>query len=128
MITFSWVIGMIVEVLISGLTLGQSLQSRITGTVVNLLTGGLYGKFRDRLFRVTKTTEEDRLREMFVGTIGFVVFQMPLYTGILLSTGASLQQVVTSVGTVTAISTVIGGPYDLYLSHLRRLFRVKPSA
>lgn len=50
MISFSFVVGMFIEIVISGLTFGQSLQSRITGIVVNLLTGGLYGKFRDWIF------------------------------------------------------------------------------
>jgi hypothetical protein len=115
MITFSWVVGMVVEILISGLTPGQSLQSRFTGMVVNLLTGGLYGKFRDWLFRITKTKPENWVREIVFGTIAFVTFQMPLYVGILFSAGATVTQIASSVGIVTLMSTFIGGPYEWFL-------------
>lgn len=126
MITFSWVIGMVIEMGIAGLTLGQSLQSRISGVAANLLTGGLYGKFRDWLFTVTKTTNESGwLREMFVGTLAFVSFQVPLYTAILWSTGATIGQIGAAVGTVTVLSTFIGGPYDMFLVLVRHLFQIE---
>ncbi len=124
MVTFSWVVGMIVEIFISGLTLGQSLQSRVTGTLANVLTGGIYGKFHDWLFKITNTTNKNQIREFIVGTIAFVLFQVPLYVLILLSTGATVSQITIATATITVTSIFSGGPYEWFLTKIRHFFKV----
>lgn len=125
MITFSWVIGMAIELVIAGLTFGQSVQSRCSGAIANLFTGGAYGRFRDWLFRVTFTGEAaGMLRKTCVSVLSFVVFQVPLYITVLWATGATPGQITAAVGSVTFASAFIGGPYDRFLLLVRRVFRV----
>lgn len=125
MVTFSWVIGMTVELAIAGLTFGQSVQSRLMGTTANIATGGIYGTFRDWLFRATQTgPRAGWVRQTCIGTLAFVLFQVPLYVAVLWSTGATLAQILATVGSVTIISSVTGGPYDWFLKIVRRRFRV----
>lgn len=125
MIVFSWVVGMGIEIFISGLTLEQSIKSRSTAAAINLFSGGVYGRFRDWVFVTTRTHEESGwARKMCVSTLSFVIFQMPIYTSILVYVGATMGQIISSVSAATVTSTVIGRPYDCFLMYVRRLCKV----
>jgi len=125
MITFSTIGGMVIEILISGLTIGQSIQARLTAVPANLLTGRPYGIYRDWVLRVTKAKEGGKLRKGLADLFAFVTFQVTLYAIILTSTGARISQIVTACGTLTVLSVFMGRPYGMFLDFSRWLFRAR---
>jgi hypothetical protein len=128
MITFSTVVGMVIEIIVSGMTFGQSVQARLTAIPVNLLTARLYGMFRDWVFRVMGAGGGGQIRRGILDILSFIFFQVPLYAVILATSGANLRQIATACSTVTVLSTLMGGPYGLFLDFSRWLFGTKNSS
>lgn len=124
LIIFSLVIGMFIELVISGLTFAQSLQSRLTGIPINLATGWLYGKFRGWCFKITGAKKRNVLFQFGVDTGAFLLAQAPLYVLILLSTGATVEQIVKAVGSAAVAFTLMGGSYGRFLEFVRQRFGV----
>ena len=126
MIIFSTVVAMMIEIAIAGMTVEQSVQTRLIAAPVNLATGWIYGLFRDWLFRLTRTdmTKAGWISKTVLDTMAFVIFQMPLYAGILYTAGATPIQIVTASSTATLSVAPLGRPYGMFLDYIRRLFRV----
>jgi hypothetical protein len=125
MILFSTIFGMFTETLIAGMTLAQSLQSRITAVPVNLLTARPYGIFRDWIFYKAKSSEKDSLKNTAVDIVSFVSFQVPIYAIILIMSGANTNQSIISCSTITLFSVFIGRPYGICLDFFRKIFKVE---
>jgi len=125
MITFSTVVGMMIEIFISGMTLGQSMQARLTAIPVNLLTARLYGIFRDWILQVMRTNEGGQVKKGIADILAFILFQVPLYAIILATSGANIRQIATACGTITILSAFMGRPYGIFLDFSRWLFRIK---
>lgn len=122
---FSFTMCLMVEVLISGMTLMASLQARATAVPVNLVTARPYGAYRDWLMRRTGADEGGAAARTLIDTIAFISFQLPLYVVVLLSAGATLRQIVTSCASATVIMLVSGRPYGLFLDLCRYLMGVR---
>ncbi|MGE0210724.1 MAG: L-alanine exporter AlaE [Parvibaculaceae bacterium] len=122
---FSFTMCLIVEVLVSGMTLMASLQARATAIPVNLVTARPYGAYRDWLMRKTGAAEGGMLARTLADTLAFLSFQMPLYVLVLLSAGATLRQIVTSCAGATVVMLVSGRPYGLFLDLCRYLMGVR---
>lgn len=125
MIVFSTVFGMAIEVLISGMTFGQSIQARATAIPANLITARPYGIFRDWVFRTMDADNGSELRKGIADILAFVLFQIPLYATILWSSGASWYQIASACSSVTVLSVFMGRPYGLFLDFSRWLFSTK---
>ena len=125
MVLFSTIIGMAIELLLSGLTLTQSLQSRLTAIPLNLITARPYGLWRDWVGRRFKVESGGQIRQAIADTLAFLLFQVPLYFGILLLSGAHWKQALVACGTITLLSSFLGRPYGLWLDAIRRIFRVR---
>jgi hypothetical protein len=125
MIVFSTSIGMITEIFISGMTPRQSIQARLTAIPANLLTARLYGMFRDWVFRVTKATAGGQIKKGIADISAFILFQVPLYVVILVTSGVNLRQVITACSTITILSAFMGRPYGIFLDFSRWLFRIR---
>lgn len=124
MLTFSTVTGMLIEIFISKLTLGQSIQARITAMPANFFTARPYGLYRDFLFSLFKVEGKKNLKGNFVDILSFVSFQVPLYASILFFAGASFLQITKACLTLTLFSLFLGRPYGLFLDFSRWLFKV----
>ena len=125
MITFSTLVGMVIEIIVSGMTLEQSVQARLTAIPANLLTARLYGMFRDWMFRLFGAHEGGQVKKGIADILAFVLFQVPLYATILATSGANVRQIVTACGTVTIFSAFMGRPYGVFLDFSRWLFKIK---
>lgn len=125
MIVFSTVAAMVVEVLISGMTLNQSAIARLIATPVNLLTAGIYGMFRDWMLFKMGVREGERFKREVSDTASFIIFQVPLYIGILAVSGADKDQIISACFVVTGFSAFIGGPYGIVLDFARKIFGVR---
>ena len=125
MVTFSTVVGMMIEVIISGMTFEQSVQARFTAVPVNLITARPYGIFRDWTFQFFKVEKGNQVKKSFVDILAFIIFQVPLYAIILVFSGANIRQIATACTTVTIFSAFMGRPYGIFLDFSRWLFKIK---
>lgn len=121
MILFSLALGLFVEVVVSGLTLVQSLQSRAASIPINLLTGRPYGWFRDRLFVSLKLNRTSVIGGAVGDTLAFILFQIPLYFVVLSLAGATLVQMITAATTFSLFIAGSGRIYGLFLDYCRRI-------
>ncbi len=125
MIVFSTSTGMLIEIFLSGMSFGQSLQARLTAIPANTITARPYGMFRDWVIRVSGATKGGQVRKAISDIIAFILFQVPLYATILLTAGANPRQIATACGTVTILSAFMGRPYGIFLDFVRLLFKAR---
>lgn len=124
MVVFCFIAGMIVEILISGMTFEQSLASRLLSIPVNIAIAWPYGVYRDWVVRQGGKVSESRSSKLISDLIAFVSFQSPVYAGILLAVGASGEQIITAVASNAVLSCAMGVVYGQFLEMCRRWFRV----
>jgi len=123
LLIFSTAAGMFVEILASGMSLASSLQARITAIPIILVTGRPYGVYRDWLMRVARVHSGSFTRQTFTDILAFVTFQVPVYAAILLTAGATLQQIITACVSAVVILVISGRPYGLFLEFCRYVLR-----
>ncbi|MDP2489285.1 L-alanine exporter AlaE [Vibrio splendidus] len=124
MVVFCFTSGMIVEVFISGMTFEQSLASRTLSIPVNIAIAWPYGLFRDWFLRNGAKLSQSSLMKNISDLLAYVLFQSPVYAGILLAVGASSDQIVTAVTSNAVISCGMGVLYGYFLDMCRKWFRV----
>ena len=124
MVIFCFSAGMIVEILISGMTFQQSLASRLLSIPVNMAIAWPYGIYRDWIIKQSARFSSNRVVRLTADLVAFVSFQIPVYTGILIAVGASYDQIVTAVASTAVISCGMGVLYGQFLEICRRWFRV----
>ncbi|EKD79436.1 MAG: hypothetical protein ACD_41C00072G0003 [uncultured bacterium] len=119
MVSFSIVVGMFMEVCITGLTLEQSLHCRLGSFPIKLVQGRPYGLYRDWIVQLCGDTHL-KAGEVFA----YTSFQTPIYALLLLAKGASVQQVLMCCGTRIVASLITGRLYVPFLAACHRLFNV----
>lgn len=128
-ISASFPAGLFNEVVIAGMTLGQSLYARFMAIWIDLFTARPYGIYRDFIFTRFKTAEASSLfKKIMTDVFSYVTFQVPVYMLILFCAGATLNQVIIASSTCALFSTVSGRPFGMILDWFRRLFGVPTSA
>ncbi|EPP5809493.1 L-alanine exporter AlaE [Vibrio vulnificus] len=124
MVFFCFISGMIIEILISGMTFQQSLASRTLSIPVNIAIAWPYGVFRDWVLRQGARVSTSGLMKNVSDLVAYVLFQSPVYAGILLAVGASTEQIITAVTSNAIISCGMGVLYGYFLDMCRRWFKV----
>ncbi|MBS0055061.1 L-alanine exporter AlaE [Yersinia sp. Marseille-Q3913] len=125
LVVYCFVIGMIIEIVISGMTFQQSLSSRLVSIPVNILIAWPYGVYRDAFIRFAyRHAGEHILARNLADLLAYVSFQSPVYALILWSVGADVEQITTAVTSNTLVSMAMGVAYGYFLEYCRRLFRV----
>ncbi|EPS3398862.1 L-alanine exporter AlaE [Vibrio vulnificus] len=124
MVVFCFISGMIIEILISGMTFQQSLASRTLSIPVNIAIAWPYGVFRDWALRQGARVSTSGLMKNVSDLVAYVLFQSPVYAGILLAVGASTEQIITAVTSNAIISCGMGVLYGYFLDMCRRWFKV----
>ena len=127
MVIFSFIVGMLIEIFISGMSFDRSLASRIVATPINIAIALPYGIYRDYIIRSVVKRHNSKLLKNFADTFAYVSFQSPVYAGILVFVGASPEQVLTAVLSNALVSCCIGFLYGQFLDICRRLFKVPAS-
>ncbi len=133
-VTYSLVAGIILDYS-SGLDARGILASRASATVINSATGGLYGTWRDFVFRITRTTKESgHIKKTIADLIAFNTFQVPVYA-LALTIGSLVQdedidyeKVLTGCRNLAIISPLIGPTLGWYMNRIRNLFGIKTPA
>lgn len=121
LVSFAFVVGMAVEIGLSGLTLEQSLHSRLLAIPLNALIARPYGLYRDFLFRRTAADHKSRYMRILIDITAFLTFMMPQYAAVLWWVGADIIQILIACFTVMVLSLVVGRPYGLYLVFCRKV-------
>ncbi|ASM97266.1 hypothetical protein AOT11_19320 [Vibrio vulnificus NBRC 15645 = ATCC 27562] len=124
MVVFCFISGMIIEILISGMTFQQSLASRTLSIPVNIAIAWPFGVFRDWVLRQGARVSTSGLMKNVSDLVAYVLFQSPVYAGILLAVGASTEQIITAVTSNAIISCGMGVLYGYFLDMCRRWFKV----
>ncbi len=124
MVVFCFVTGMMIEILLSGMSFEQSLASRIVSIPVNIAIAWPYGMYRDFVLRTTETWSQHKSIRTVSDIFAYVSFQTPVYIAILLSVGASYEQIVMAATTNAVVSCAMGVIYGRFLDLCRRWFRV----
>ncbi|MDX2320104.1 MAG: L-alanine exporter AlaE [Moritella sp.] len=124
MVVFSFVVGMLIEIFVSGMSFERSLASRVVSIPVNIAIAYPYGLYRDFIIKTGAKLVKSKLTKKFGDTFAYVSFQSPAYALILLSVGADFAQIVTAVSSNAVVSCFVGVFYGLFLDLCRKIFRV----
>ncbi|WP_299014470.1 L-alanine exporter AlaE [uncultured Photobacterium sp.] len=124
MVIFSFVTGMLIEVFVSGMSFEQSLASRTLSIPVNIAIAWPYGVFRDFFVRNGNRLSPTSWMKWLSDMVAFVLFQSPVYAGILWVVGADVDQIITAVTSNAVVSGMLGVVYGQFLDLCRRMFRV----
>lgn len=125
LVVYCFVIGMIIEIVISGMSFQQSLSSRLVSIPVNILIAWPYGIYRDAFIRFARRhAGQNTWARNLADLLAYVSFQSPVYAVILWSVGADLEQITTAVTSNALVSMAMGVAYGYFLEYCRRLFRV----
>lgn len=128
MVVFSIIAGMFIEVVISRMTIEQSIQARLIAIPFNLITARPYGIFRDWIFRIMRTTEAGAIKQGLTDIVAFTCFQVPFYALILTLAGATITQTITACTTASLVIVFMGRPYGIFLDFVRALFGIRQNA
>ncbi|TKI08745.1 L-alanine exporter AlaE [Martelella alba] len=125
LVVYCFIAGMIIEVLISGMTLEQSLSSRLLSVPVNIAIAWPYGRYRDAVLGLARRLGPDQFwTRNLADLLAYVSFQSPVYMAILWSVGADGEQILTAVTSNAVGSMILGVVYGYFLEYCRRLFHV----
>lgn len=124
MVIFCFITGMMIEVLVSGMTFEQSLASRTLSIPVNIAIAWPYGVFRDYVIRQGHRLSAGSWMKSLSDMVAYVLFQSPVYAAILWVVGADLEQIITAVTSNALVSGILGMIYGQFLDLCRRMFRV----
>lgn len=133
-ISYSLIAGSILDYC-AGLNFTGIIASRASATVINSVTGGPYGWWREKTFKITKTNEESgRIKKTLVDLLAFNTFQVPIYSvavaiGSLVSEGKiDMEKVQNGATYLATISPFIGPTLGWYMDACRKLFGIKSAA
>jgi len=127
LISFTIVTGLFIEIAIVGMTVQQSLQSRLFCQPINILTGRLYGLYRDKVIQKTDKKISGKGAQMVGDILAYITFQLPLYIAILLVIGVDLPNIAKAALTQTSALLVLGAPYGYWLTKVRDFINPAPT-
>ncbi|MDE1865832.1 MAG: L-alanine exporter AlaE [Candidatus Micrarchaeota archaeon] len=120
-ISFWTPVAMTQEVLIAGMTVEQSLKVRGISFVVSMVTARPYGIYRNKVFKLLRTTEESgQVKRYWTDYLAFSSFWAPLYAGMLAAGGGDHNQVIKASVACLFANTVTGRPFGAYFDWVRR--------
>lgn len=114
------------EFFIMGLPLLLLIQVRFGGAIINIVSGPLYGKFREvwvRLFKANKDSFEKK--KFIVETFGSIIYGVVTYSLLLLLSGISIEKLFIGIPFVVILSLFSGRIYGIYADFVRIKFGVK---
>ena len=120
LISFTVITGMFIEIAIVGMTLRQSVISRLLCQPLNLTLGRIYGMYRDFIISKVCGGRKTRLKETIGDIFSYLTFQLPPYIGILLIVGMDLDAIITAAISQTIALVILGAPYGQWLGFVRK--------
>ena len=126
LISFTVVTGMFIEMAIVGMTLKQSLFSRLLCQPINITLGRVYGIYRDWVMRRICINEESTPRKIAGDITAYLTFQLPPYIGILVFVGMNREGIFMAAISQTVALVLLGAPYGQWLSLVRNKLALQP--
>ncbi|MDX2350318.1 MAG: L-alanine exporter AlaE [Porticoccus sp.] len=126
LMSFTIITGMFIEVAIVGMTIQQSLLSRLLCQPVNIVTGRMYGIYRDKIIATLRNNKLQKLPSVLGDITAFITFQLPLYILILFIIGMDMQSITKAGMSQTLALLVLGAPYGYWLTVVRKLMKATP--
>jgi hypothetical protein len=118
--TFSYVVSVPIELLISGMSFTEHLQVRFVALILNTLVARPFGIWRSFILGKFCISENSLfLRNYLADTTAFLLFQLPLYVGNLVLGGADTDEIIKAGLTVSIIAGLLGRPYGIYLDWIK---------
>jgi len=120
MISFSTIVGFLIETTLGGLSIDQSLISRAGAVPLNLITSIPYSRFRDFLLNwLRRSSHHARGLSLAADSIAFLAFQTPLYLVIVSAAGVQFATAIRSASIIAIAALISGRPYGIYLEWIR---------
>ena len=127
LISFTVVTGMFIEIAIVGMTLKQSIFSRLMCQPINIGLGRVYGIYRDVVIRKFSGNQTSHIRETLGDIFSYLTFQLPPYIVILILVGMDMDGILTASVSQTLALVILGAPYGRWLSYVRSRFLAETS-
>jgi len=127
-VTFSFTTGMMIEIGLSGMSLQQSLLSRVTNLPLVMLMARPYGIYRDWVLKKCNAADkkEKPYRWGLLNMTTYATFFVPQYALVLWLEGATTPQIIKAAGSVALFSLLLGVVFGYWLDWCRHgLFRIE---
>jgi len=128
LMSFTIITGMFVEVAIVGMTIQQSLLSRLLCQPINIVTGRMYGIYRDKIIKKISSNKPHKRSEVLGDITAYITFQLPLYILILFIIGMDVQSITKAAMSQTLALLVLGAPYGYWLTVVRKFMNATPAS
>lgn len=125
-LSFFTVVGGLNEWLIVGMTVPEVLTTRAAAIPILLISGAVYGLWRDLLHRIAGFEDGGRIWRGVVDTLSCLSFRVPVYALILVIGGAQGLPLLHGVLSGAVIIALSGRPLGLWMDGLRRMFGCCP--
>ncbi|KAB0678029.1 L-alanine exporter AlaE [Aureimonas leprariae] len=120
LVTFFTVTSGLNERFVVGMAWEQVLVSRSIGAVLMLPSARPYGLWRN--WFLAKARPSTWLGYLLADSAALLLFQVPIYFGIVLAGGADLRSALLGSASFAVLVLVLGRPYGLWLEFVRRRF------
>lgn len=120
LVVFFTVTGALNERFVAGMSWQEVAVSRGIGAPLMVLTARPYGLWRD-WFMSRFLSEKPTIAD----GAALLMFQVPIYAGILWASGASGQGLLTGTAFYAVLMLVLGRPYGMWLDFVRKGFGLK---
>lgn len=128
LMSFTIITGMFIEVAIAGMTIQQSALSRLLCQPINIVTGRMYGIYRDKIIDKLSHGKQRKWSKVLGDITAFITFQLPLYIVILVIIGMDMQGIVKAAMSQTLALFVLGAPYGYWLTIVRKFMNAAPES
>jgi hypothetical protein len=108
------------ERFIAGMSWNEVATSRLIGAPLMVLTARPYGLWRTFVF--DKTKPSTRWGTLAVDSFALLAFQVPIYIGIIVASGAEGVSILWGALGFAALMFLLGRPYGLWLEFVRKSF------
>ena len=130
-ITYSLIVGSALDYA-TGLNLKGILASRAYATGVNSVTGGPYGWWREKIYRITRTKEtSSKFKKGLSNLLAFNTFQVPIYgSAVAIASFFSegeidFEKVENGMINLAIVSPLIGPTMNWTMDKFRKLFGIR---
>lgn len=112
--------------LLAGLTITETIYSRLAGIPIDLIVGSVYGKYMNYLRKkfdaenVYGFLNKGRLKRTAADTVAFTTFMMPIYAAVLYFIGVDFFSGLVAVLSAIPYSIWQGGPQGIYSDFIRK--------